>query len=88
MFLLVIWVALSIAVGSFADKKGLSGFGWFLAAIFVSPLVAGIFVALAEKNKTEIELRVLAMGEMKKCSHCAELIRKEASKCRFCGEAV
>ena len=34
--------------------------------------------ATTEKNKIE-------SGEMKKCQECAELVRKEARICRFCG---
>lgn len=34
--------------------------------------------ATTEKNKIEL-------GEMKRCPECAELVRKEARICRFCG---
>jgi hypothetical protein len=32
-----------------------------------------------------LERRSLEQGEMRKCPTCAELVRLQATKCRFCG---
>ncbi len=36
----------------------------------------------------EVERQAIQLGDMKKCSTCAELVKAEAVKCRFCGEAL
>jgi hypothetical protein len=48
-----LWIALSIAVGAFAHvRRGRNGLGWFVLALIVSPLVAGVFCAiLREKDQ-------------------------------------
>lgn len=52
------WVAFSIAVGMFAGtRRNRSGFGWFILAMIISPLLAGIFVAiLKERSAQNIKL--------------------------------
>ena len=41
------WVAFSIAVGMFASvRRSRNGFGWFIIAIIISPLLAGTFAAI------------------------------------------
>src|SRR4030067_1157037 len=42
-----VWIGLSIAIAVIASKKGRSGFGWFLFALFLSPLIAGLFLLIA-----------------------------------------
>jgi len=46
----------------------------------------GLLIALVmSTDHREMEKRSLQAGELRKCPTCAELVRIEASKCRFCG---
>jgi hypothetical protein len=40
--ILLLWFVVAVCVGIVAGGRGRSGFGWFLLAAFVSPLIAGI----------------------------------------------
>jgi hypothetical protein len=77
------WVFLSAIVGYLASKKGRDVGRWFVIALITSPLIAGICL-LISNDITEQE--ALKDGELKKCGMCAELIKKDAQKCKFCGE--
>ena len=46
MEFVLIWVGLAVGVGMFAAKKGRSSGGWFVLACLISPILAGIFLAL------------------------------------------
>jgi hypothetical protein len=57
-----------------------------LLAIFLTPLI-GIIAALVAKPKAEaVEAQRLAAGTERKCPFCAELVKREAIVCRFCGK--
>ena len=75
------WIVLSILVGIFAGSKGLSGFGYFVLSLLLSPLIALIILLI---NQPKTEDRALITGASKKCPYCAELIRAEARVCRYC----
>jgi hypothetical protein len=68
-------------VGAAANNRGRSGFGWFLLAILISPLLAMILVFILSPS----EAGKLKGGELKKCEKCAELVKKEAVVCKHCG---
>lgn len=77
------WLVFSIVVGVMASGRGRSGFGWFILACLISPLVAGVFLLLmtnkaAERGRPHPSTHV-------KCPDCKELILKDARVCRFCG---
>lgn len=82
----IAWLVLAIVIGSLATNKGRSAFGWFLLALVISPLIAGILLALvkdrlAEKDRPNSFTHV-------RCSDCKEWVLREAVKCKHCGSAL
>lgn len=93
MEFVLLWVGLAVAVGMFAAKKGRSSGGWFVLACLISPLLAGIFLALAQ----DLSAAALPKDDLGNpitpethvhCPDCRELVRKDARKCKHCGTAL
>ena len=79
------WILLSVAIGFWAAKKGRSWFMWMLLSLFVSPLIAGIFLAIASNNTEPAQAQRNMHLTHVRCPDCRELVLKEASKCKHCG---
>jgi hypothetical protein len=76
--------AFAMAAGFAATARGRSGTGWFWLSFLLLGQFALLFVLVMHPLERGIEERRLKDGELKRCPTCAELVRPEALKCRYC----
>ena len=57
----------------------------FFVALLLSPLIGFMIELIRDPSLEIIEARAFDSGKMRKCPDCAELVRAEAVKYRFCG---
>ena len=88
MEFVLFWLVFSLIPAALASNKGRSGFAWFCLSVLISPLLALLFVLLVSPIKATLEQKKIDSGESRKCPKCAELVKVEARKCRFCGSTL
>ncbi len=78
MWIVLLWIVLAFVVAAGAANRGRDSTGWFLLAIVLSPLLAGLMLLIVgQAPKTRRRGYV-------ECPHCAEMIRPQAIVCPHC----
>ena len=87
MELLLFWVLFGVVAAVVASNKGNSGVAWFFVGVLLGPF--GLILSLVVSgDPAGVERKKIEDGGYLRCEKCAELIRAEATKCRFCGSDV
>ena len=86
---LLFWVGLGVVVAIAANARGRSAIGWFLIAIFLSPVLALIAVLVMGPGGGKAQLQQAsyfapAVEPRKPCPQCGEQVSVIARICRFC----
>ena len=87
IFVLVLGTLLGLIPAAIAKSKGRDFVGFWIygALLFIIALPHALFMKSTTKS---IEQKMLSSGSGKRCPYCAEIIKTEASACRFCGREV
>lgn len=83
----ILWFFFGVISAVAATTKGRNWFGWFLVGVLLGPI--GVILSLVmPKNQKGIDREAQRSGDYRKCPQCAELVKREAVKCKHCGSEL
>lgn len=83
MELLLIASLLGLIPATIAQAKGRSFVGWWIYGTALL-IIALPHALIMDTDNKALEAKELLSGTVKKCPHCAEIIKAEAKICRYC----
>jgi phosphotransferase system glucose/maltose/N-acetylglucosamine-specific IIC component len=86
IFLILIWLFLSLLAANLSANKGNSGLVAFLASLFLSPLIGLLLAVVQRPNQTALDNRGIKSGRLKRCPYCMETIKAKATICHYCNK--
>ncbi len=83
----IVWFLFGLSAAIIANGKGRGG--WFILGLLFGPfsLVVALLPSMAAIDQVKARSSG-EHGEFKRCSFCAESVRKEAIKCKHCGSDI
>jgi hypothetical protein len=76
------WLVLAGVIGAVAAARNRSGFGWFVIAVLISPLLAGLVLALLGRGDAGVV--AVTAATHRQCTECREWVRRDARLCKHC----
>ncbi len=87
MEVLILAVLLGLIPATIAKNKGKSFALWWIygGALFIVALPHALIM---KRDVGALEQKAIEEGNLRKCPHCAELIKPDAKVCKHCGREV
>lgn len=84
IILALVWIPLSLMVGSITHQNGHSSFVGFGVSLIFSPLIGLLMAIGLGKNHAALEEREIKRGAKMRCLWCSEAVYRTATVCPHC----
>lgn len=85
LWYIYLWVALSAIGAAIAYQRGRSAVGAGIICLAFSPVVGIPIALILDRDDEVLEARKLNNKAVQRCPSCAELVKRAARVCRYCG---